>query len=128
MQDIQETQELIPKIRIAEEYIYIHRSLIRLLGKPGYITLLENEAHQTVAIIPCDESHTMAFKVPEKHSDTKRDMRIWSKEYVQGLRSRYCLEPGVSYTLSGVYIAKHNAVVFRFPQYRSHGFIVYTNC
>ena len=25
MQDIQETQELIPKIRIAEEYIYIHR-------------------------------------------------------------------------------------------------------
>ncbi len=125
MREVQEAQKLIPKIHIADEYIYIHKSLIRMLGNPKYITLLENELRQTVAIIPCDETHTMAFKVPANYAVCKRDMRICSKEYVQGLRNRYCMDSGMNYTLSGVYVDRLNAAVFRFPIYRRNGFIVH---
>lgn len=126
---MQGTQELIPKIHIGNENIYIHKSVIRVLGSPAYITLLQNEAQQTLVIIPCEASHTMAFKVPEGYSDTTKrtTFRIWSKEFIHDLRERYCMEDSETYTLSGIYVEKHNAVVFRFQQYRSHGFVVYNS-
>ena len=124
---MQDTQEYQLKISLCKRSIYIYKDVIRLLGYPAYVTILESVGHQTLAILPCDESHAMAFKVPDNYSVIKRDMRIWSKEYVQGLRNRYCMDSGMSYTLSGVYVDKLNAVVFRFPIYRRHGFIVYNN-
>lgn len=124
---MQEMQEYQLKISLCKRSIYIYKDVIRLLGFPAYVTILESVGHQTLAILPCDESHAMAFKVPDNYSVIKRDMRIWSKGYVNGLRERYCVEPNAHYTLEGVYNPKHNAVVFLFPQYKSHGFIVYTN-
>ena len=124
---MQDTQEYQLKISLCKRSIYIYKDVIRLLGYPTYVTIMESVGHQTLAILPCDESHAMAFKVPDNYSVIKRDMRIWSKEYVQGLRNRYCMDSGMSYTLSGVYVDKLNAVVFRFPIYKRHGFIVYNN-
>ena len=124
---MQDTQEYQLKISLCKRCIYIYKDVIRLLGYPSYVTLLESVEHQTLAIIPCEESHAMAFKVPENYSVVKKDMRIWSKGYVNELRERYCVEPGEHYILDGVYVPKHNAVVFRFPQYRSHGFVVYNS-
>ena len=79
---MQDTQEYQLKISLCKRSIYIYKDVIRLLGYPAYVTILESVGHQTLAILPCDESHAMAFKVPDNYSVIKRDMRIWSKGYV----------------------------------------------
>lgn len=117
-----------PNIRISEEHLNVYKTVIRVLGSPAYITLLENEKRHTLAIIPCDEKHEMAFKVPEDLlSRRKAEFRIHSKEFVLHLRERYCLRPDESCVLEGRYAEKLNAVIFRFHCYRRNGFVVYEN-
>ena len=117
-----------PNIRISEEHLNVYKTVIRVLGSPAYITLLENEKRHTLAIIPCDEKYEMAFKVPEDLlTRRKAEFRIHSKEFIQHLRERNCLGQDESCVLEGQYVEKLNAVIFHFHCYRYYGFVVYEN-
>ncbi len=112
---MKDSRNLTPKISVTEDRIYIYRDVIRLLGNPAFVCLLENEDRHSIAFSPCEESHAMSFRVPERLlAGEKCDFRIHCKDFIAGLKERYHLTDEAKYIVLGKYVPEHNAVAFCF--------------
>ena len=55
----------------------VGKDVIRILGSPAYICILQRKDRQSIAITPCAAEHPMSFKVPDRLlTDGQCRMRI----------------------------------------------------
>ena len=93
--------------------IRIHKSIIRALGSPEYIGLRVNEAISSIAILPCQSTDFMSFRVPDDFVGTKKvDFKIYSKGFVTGILEKCRLNTNACYLIYGRHLENNNAIVF----------------
>lgn len=93
--------------------INIGIDVIRMLGEPKAICLLQNMKNYSVAVVPCNPTDVLSFKVPEKFLlDRNSKFCIHSKQFVKGIMRSSGLNPEQTYVFSGIYNERNNAVVF----------------
>lgn len=57
--------------------------VIRILGSPAYICILQRKDRQSIAITPCAAEHPMSFKVPDRLlTDGQCRMRINGVQFI----------------------------------------------
>lgn len=109
------TKNVVPSITIdGQQYcINVGRDVIRKLGYPAYICILESDKQHTIAIKPCDDNVMPSFKVPEGFPENRqKKFRIYSQGLVLEIMDGYGLEKGRRYTLKGELDEEINGVVF----------------
>ena len=52
-------------ISAKQSQLTISKDVIRILGSPSYVCVLQGKDKQSVAVACCEASHPMSFKVPE---------------------------------------------------------------
>lgn len=93
--------------------IRIHKSIIRALGSPEYISLRINESIPSIAILPCKSTDFMSFKVPDDFAGNKKvDFKIYSKGFVIGILEKCRLDTEACYIICGKHLGNKNAIVF----------------
>jgi hypothetical protein len=113
---MEKTKKIIPSITLnGKEYcINVGRDVVRALGYPSHICILEYDKWQVMAITPCDESDPLSFQVPEGFPDGKmKKFRIYSQSLVREIIEDCKFNLGEVYNLKGEYIEAMNAVLFR---------------
>jgi hypothetical protein len=114
-----ENKTIVPSVTIdCRQYcINVGRDVVRLLGCPECICILESERQHTIAFAPCDDSVVLSFKVPERFpEDRNRKFRIYSQSLVMEIMAKYNLDSGHSYTLKGKLDDVMKAVVFHLDE------------
>lgn len=90
----------------------VGKDVIRILGSPAYICILQRKDRQSIAITPCAAEHPMSFKVPDRLlTDGQCRMRINGVQFVQALLEANGLAAGKDYQFKGRYEAEKNAVI-----------------
>ena len=90
----------------------VGKDVIRILGSPAYICILQRKDRQSIAITPCAAEHPMSFKVPDRLlTDGQCRMRINGIQFVQALLEANGLAVGKDYQFKGRYEAEKNAVI-----------------
>ena len=56
----------------------VGKDVIRILGSPAYICILQRKDRQSIAITPCAAEHPMSFKVPDRLLTDVPDEDQWS--------------------------------------------------
>ena len=57
--------------------VHIGKDIIRILGSPDYICVLQRKDRKSIVITPCAAVHPMSFRVPDKLlTDGQCKMRI----------------------------------------------------
>ena len=78
----------------------VGKDVIRILGSPAYICILQRKDRQSIAITPCAAEHPMSFKVPDRLlTDGQCRMRINGVQFVQALLEANGLAAGKDYQL-----------------------------
>ena len=69
----------------------VGKDVIRILGSPAYICILQRKDRQSIAITPCAAEHPMSFKVPDKAADrrTVPDEDQWSTVRPDVIRGKW---------------------------------------
>ena len=92
--------------------VHIGKDIIRILGSPDYICVLQRKDRKSIVITPCAADHPMSFRVPDKLlTDGQCKMRINGMGFVQSLLDANGLVTGKDYQFSGRYDIEKNAVV-----------------
>ncbi len=90
----------------------VGKDVIRILGSPSYICILQRKDRQSIAITPCAAEHPMSFKVPDRLLiDGQCRMRINGIQFIQALLEANGLAVGKDYQFKGRYEAEKNAVI-----------------
>ena len=90
----------------------VGKDVIRILGSPAYICILQRKDRQSIAITPCAAEHPMSFKVPDRLlTDGQCRMRINGVQFVQALLEANGLAAGKDYQFKGRYEAEKNSVI-----------------
>lgn len=90
----------------------VGKDVIRILGSPAYICILQRKDRQSIAITPCAAEHPMSFQVPDRLlTDGQCRMRINGVQFVQALLEANGLAAGKDYQFKGRYEAEKNAVI-----------------
>ena len=90
----------------------VGKDVIRILGSPAYICVLQRKDRKSIAITPCAAEHPMSFKVPDRLlTDGQCRMRINGVQFVQALLEANGLAAGKDYQFKGRYEAEKNAVI-----------------
>ena len=64
----------------------VGKDVIRILGSPAYICVLQRKDRKSIAITPCAAEHPMSFKVPDKLlTDGQCRMMINGIQFIQVL-------------------------------------------
>lgn len=97
--------------------IRVHKNVIRALKNPEFVCLRVNEDMSSIAILPCESSDLMSFRVPDGLLENQRtEMRIYSKSFIQTILSRNGLDTQASYSLHGKFLEGSNAIIFSFSE------------
>ena len=115
MVPIKEKDEYCPRITIdgRQDCISIGRDVIRVLGYPGYVSILRNDLQKTIAIKQSESREVLSFKVPEGFPDEGRRMfRIYSQAFTREILELYELDATKSHAFKGTYVKEYDAVVF----------------
>ena len=100
----------------------VGKDVIRILGSPAYICILQRKDRQSIAITPCAAEHPMSFKVPDRLlTDGQCRMRINGVQFVQALLEANGLATGKDYQFKGSYEAEKNAAVWSLSRSESAG-------
>ena len=92
--------------------VHIGKDIIRILGSPDYICVLQRKDRKSIVITPCAAVHPMSFRVPDKLlTDGQCKMRINGMGFVRSLLDANGLVTGKDYQFSGRYDIEKNAVV-----------------
>jgi len=84
----------------------VGKDVIRVLGSPAYICVLQRKDRKAIAITPCAAEHPMSFKVPGRLlTDGQCRMMINGIQFIQVL-----LEAN-DHQFKGRYDAEKNAVI-----------------
>ena len=87
-------------------------NLVRILGSPAYICVLQRKDRKSIAITPCAAEHPMSFKVPGRLlTDGQCRMMINGIQFIQVLLEANGLAAGKDHQFKGRYDAEKNAVV-----------------
>ena len=87
-------------------------NVIRILGSPAYICVLQRKDRKSIAITPCAAEHPMSFKVPDKLlTDGQCRMMINGIQFIQVLLEANGLAAGKDHQFKGRYDAEKNAVI-----------------
>lgn len=93
--------------------INIGIDVIRLLGEPKYVCLLQSHEGDSVAITPCERENNMSFEVPARFLvDRNSKFQIHSKQFVRTVLTSCGMDPNNTYVFAGESDADRNAVVF----------------
>lgn len=109
------TKNRAPAISInGKQYcINIGRDVIRKLGFPSHVCILQNYRKNAIAIMPCEETEVLSFRVPDGFTtDRMKKFRIYSQALVEEILSNNDLEAGCIYSLKGQHEPDANAVIF----------------
>ena len=64
----------------------VGKDVIRILGSPAYICVLQRKDRKSIAITPCAAEHPMSFKVPDRLlTDGQCRMMINGIQFIQAL-------------------------------------------
>ena len=87
-------------------------NVIRILGSPTYICVLQRKDRKSIAITPCTAEHPMSFKVPDRLlTDGQCRMMINGIQFIQALLEANGLAAGKDHQFKGRYEAEKNAVI-----------------
>ena len=104
--------------------VHIGKDIIRILGSPDYICVLQRKDRKSIVITPCAADHPMSFRVPDKLlTDGQCKMRINGMGFVQSLLDANGLVAGKGYQFSGRYDIEKNAVVISLEANESENLI-----
>ena len=85
----------------------VGKDVIRILGSPAYICVLQRKDRKSIAITPCAAEHPMSFKVPDKLlTDGQCRMMINGIQFIQVLLEANGLEAGKDHQFKGRHDAK----------------------
>lgn len=92
----------------------VGKDVIRVLGSPAYICVLQRKDRKAIAITPCAAEHPMSFKVPGRLlTDGQCRMMINGIQFIQVLLEANGLAAGKDHQFKGRYDAEKNAVIIR---------------
>ena len=114
MEEKSREQELsVREISLIRELAQIRKEhVIRVLGSPAYICVLQRKDRKAIAITPCAAEHPMSFKVPGRLlTDGQCRMMINGIQFIQVLLEANGLAAGKDHQFKGRYDAEKNAVV-----------------
>ena len=105
----------------------VGKDVIRILGSPAYICVLQRKDRKSIAITPCAAEHPMSFKVPDRLlTDGQCRMMINGIQFIQVLLEANGLAAGKDHQFKGRYDAEKNAVIISLekglPAEKSHRF------
>lgn len=95
----------------------VGKDVIRVLGSPAYICVLQRKDRKAIAITPCAAEHPMSFKVPGRLlTDGQCRMMINGIQFMQRTSIQALLEAnglaaGKDHQFKGRYEAEKNAVI-----------------
>ena len=90
----------------------VGKDVIRILGSPAYICVLQRKDRKSIAITPCTAEYPMSFKVPDRLlTDGQCRMMINGIQFIQALLEANGLAAGKDYQFKGRYEAEKNAVI-----------------
>ena len=90
----------------------VGKDVIRVLGSPTYICVLQRKDRKSIAITPCTAEHPMSFKVPDRLlTDGQCRMMINGIQFIQALLEANGLAAGKDHQFKGRYDAEKNAVI-----------------
>lgn len=90
----------------------VGKDVIRVLGSPAYICVLQRKDRKAIAITPCAAEHPMSFKVPGRLlTDGQCRMMINGIQFIQVLLEANGLAAGKDHQFKGRYDAEKNAVI-----------------
>ena len=82
----------------------VGKDVIRILGSPAYICVLQRKDRKSIAITPCAAEHPMSFKVPGRLlTDGQCRMMINGIQFIQALLEANELAVGKDYQFKGRY-------------------------
>ena len=85
----------------------VGKDVIRILGSPAYICVLQRKDRKSIAITPCAAEHPMSFKVPDKLlTDGQCRMMINGIQFIQVLLEANGLAAGKDHHFKGRHDAK----------------------
>ncbi len=94
------------------ERMNVGKDVIRVLGSPTYICVLQRKDRKSIAITPCTAEHPMSFKVPDRLlTDGQCRMMINGIQFIQALLEANGLAAGKDHQFKGRYDAEKNAVI-----------------
>lgn len=80
----------------------VGKDVIRVLGSPTYICVLQRKDRKSIAITPCTAEHPMSFKVPDRLlTDGQCRMMINGIQFIQALLEANELAVGRIISLRG---------------------------
>ena len=90
----------------------VGKDVIRILGSPAYICVLQRKDRKSIAITPCTAELPMSFKVPDRLlTDGQCRMMINGIQFIQALLEANGLAAGKDHQFKGRYDAEKNAVI-----------------
>ena len=85
----------------------VGKDVIRVLGSPAYICVLQRKDRKAIAITPCAAEHPMSFKVPGRLlTNGQCRMMINGIQFIQVLLEANGLAAGKDHQFKGRYDAK----------------------
>ena len=85
----------------------VGKDVIRVLGSPAYICVLQRKDRKSIAITPCAAEHPMSFKVPDRLlTDGQCRRMINGIQFIQVLLEAKGLPAGKDHQFKGRHDAK----------------------
>ena len=92
----------------------VGKDVIRVLGSPAYICVLQRKDRKAIAITPCAAEHPMSFKVPDKLlTDGQCRMMINGIQFIQVLLEANGLAAGKDISLKDGMMPRKMQLSFR---------------
>ena len=92
----------------------VGKDVIRILGSPAYICVLQRKDRKSIAITPCTAEHPMSFKVPDRLlTDGQCRMMINGIQFIQALLEANGLAAGKDHQLKGGMMLRKMQLSFR---------------
>lgn len=84
----------------------VGKDVIRILGSPAYICVLQRKDRKSIAITPCAAEHPMSFKVPDRLLTDGQCRMINGIQFIQVLLEANGLAAGKDHQFKGRHDAK----------------------
>ena len=92
----------------------VGKDVIRILGSPAYICVLQRKDRKSIAITPCTAEHPMSFKVPDRLlTDGQCRMMINGIQFIQVLLEANGLAAGKDHQLKDGMMPRKMQLSFR---------------
>lgn len=114
------TEKLTISFQGRDKCVNVGKDVVRLLGAPPFISLFLSEDGMGLAISASTERNPSSFAVPKDFliGGDRSQMRIYSKQFVDGVLCSLGLNNNRTYRVKGTYLKEHNLVTFLFSDFQ----------